>query len=121
MKHLLLALTLLTVSACPHPPKPIAAVVDCGKLDQTKLEALALQLLPLLSGKSPDWGVIEAQALAAGEQIGGCVLAELVNTYLTKRGATETPDATAAARATLEDFRAKHLGGAAILSHGHAL
>jgi hypothetical protein len=59
-----------------------------------------------------DWGCVEDRAVAKGEQIGGCALAELVQgTSSPAARVASTPEVNAA-RATLEDFRSKHARGA---------
>lgn len=101
-----------SLSACPNPPKPVQIVIDCTKQSHESIESLIAQFAPLLIGNQPDWAAVESKALDAGETIGGCALAEFVNTYLTRRGATVTAEATWLAHDTLEHFRTSHAGGA---------
>lgn len=108
----LVALIAVSLPACPNPPKPVQIVIDCTKQSHESIEALVAQFAPLLIGNSPDWGTVESKALDAGETIGGCALAEFVNTYLTRRGATVTAEATWQAHDTLEHFRTAHANGA---------
>lgn len=107
----------LTIAGCSsgcgsvgkHPV--VSAIVDCGKEDQAKLEALALQLSPLVFGGKPNWSAVYDQAVSAGATIGGCVLADLVQTYLGGRMAVPA-DESWSARNALEKFRADVAGGA---------
>lgn len=67
-----------------------------------------------------DWGCVKSMAIDKGVQVGGCALAELVQDVIgSSTSSTASSTALASpgvdgvlARATLEDFRAKHAGGA---------
>jgi hypothetical protein len=67
-------------------------------------------------GGSIDWTCVEQLAITDGEVIGGCALVQLVGTLQPAKATSTTIAATAlpdpAARAVLEDFRAKVAGGA---------
>jgi hypothetical protein len=91
-------------------------VIDCTRIDRTKIAEVLAQFAPIVGGQAPDWGLVEADALDAGRDIGGCALAELVQNFASAHPAPATvlpTSRTAAdARATLEDFRARYAGGA---------
>ena len=96
------------------------AVVDCLVADRAKIDATIVDL----GGKTKpdgthDWAAIEADAISAGVVIGGCALAELVESYLTPSqsiGApnepVKPPSDSAEARHTLEEFRTTRAGNA---------
>lgn len=118
MKRHILSLAFVLVFAssckkCDGPVVPVAAVIDCIQQDQGKLGALAAELLPLITGGSPDWATFYAKAKAAGVSIGGCVAADLINRYLAPPpgNAAPSPEAGQAARSTMEKLRAD-FGGA---------
>jgi hypothetical protein len=91
--------------------RPGSAVIDCTIADASALGELAHAFAPLLAGERPDWSAISSLAKSAGAQIGGCALAELVQSYLTERRAVPL-EAGHAARDALESFRASVAGGA---------
>ena len=90
------------------------AIIDCITADRARIEALIASFQPVLAGDRPDWGSIEAQAVTAGQAIGGCALAETVQAYLAPPVGRRAPsgDSGRSARGALEDFRAVHAGGA---------
>lgn len=110
---LVLGLVAAPLSAC-NPTSPLHPVVECTLADQGKIAALVAQLLPLLQGGTPDWATLERDAIAAGETIGGCALAQVIQGYLGPKAGVRAPDPLSGqlARATLEDFRARYAGGA---------
>jgi hypothetical protein len=117
-RHLLaIALVLVFASSCKKcsdgPVVPVAAIIDCLQQDQGKLGSLAAELLPLITGSSPDWATFYAKAKAAGVSIGGCVAAELINKYLAPPpgNAAPSPEAGKVARDTMEKLRTD-FGGA---------
>jgi len=112
-----LALALCGVSCAPvkHAGQ---VVVDCITADQVEIKSLILSFLPMFVGGAPDWTAIEGQAIAAGEAVGGCALAELVQEYLAPPPgrAAPAPAVGQLARTALEDFRVHHAGGAVFRS-----
>jgi len=116
-----IVLLLFSCSGCPGvtDSKPAADVIDCTKADEAKLEQLALQLGCTWVGGSisacdsfkADWGTVEAAAEAAGVEIGGCVLASIVQQYLAKPQAKPV-DQTWLAHDALEHFRTVKAKGA---------
>ena len=117
-RHLLsLAFLLAFASSCKKcsdgPVVPVAAIIDCLQQDQGKLGSLAAELLPLITGSSPDWATFYQKAKDAGVSIGGCVAAELINKYLAPPpgNAAPSPEAGKVARDTMEKLRTD-FGGA---------
>ncbi len=92
--------------------------INCTEGDLTDIVALYQKLRPLLDGASVDWKAIEDQVIGAGERIGGCVIAELVQEYLGGKKAL-TVGQSQPARATLEHFRATYAHGSVFhTAHG---
>lgn len=118
-------LAVIIISACtgcPGPtPVPVQDVVDCTKLDQEQLLALA----GTCSAKVPDWGAVEECVVkgagSAAWQIGGCVLSDLVQQYLVKKSAPLDPAQTKSAHDALEDYRSKYGHGATYKTAAGAL
>jgi len=81
-------------------------VIDCTTAHTAEIAALFVELKNILTGTA-DWTKIEDRAVAAGEQIGGCAIAELVQDYLGGRVSAPVGEGQVARR-TLEDFRANH-------------
>lgn len=106
--------TLTTQTGCPGPgPGPVIAdtVIDCLGDNRPQINALLLELTPLLALTSPDWSAVYQRAKHAGKAVGGCALAELVQRYL--GGRTAVPDSESwRAHDALERFRAAEAGGA---------
>ena len=109
-----LALTGLVVTAalgtagCSGVKAAETAVIDCTKASQPAIESLILEFRTLLQGDAPNWSAVESRAIAAGETIGGCALAELI-AGMAKPAIARSVDP---GRATLEDFRSRVAGGA---------
>lgn len=117
--NLYLVLGLCVTLECVPAQNAGRAVVDCIATDRTRIDALIVSFAPLLVGEQPNWSSIEQQAIAAGETIGGCALAEVVQQFLAPPASAVLPTRAApnaesglAARAALEDFRTKHAAGA---------
>ncbi len=112
---LIAALVLVTCGVSCGPAKVASqAVIDCVAADRAQITAVMLSFTPLISGDAPDWLGVENRAIAAGETIGGCALAELVQGFLAPPVGRAAPAASNGnlARAALEDFRTQHAGGA---------
>lgn len=100
----------------------VGAVIDCTKQNQGKVIDVMLAIsVPILQGQKPDWAAIEARALAAGREIGGCALALVVDDYIHRRTGVASDDDAQRARTALEEFRREHAGGAAFVTHRGAL
>ena len=112
---LVLAFGLSLQPACATPAVVTggAVVVDCLVQDQGKLVELVGSLWSVFAGGGT-WSDVEAQAIAAGKDLGGCALAEVVEEYLAPPRGRAAPPAESgrAARAALEDFRSRVAGGA---------
>jgi hypothetical protein len=103
----------LVMQSCTGPKSPGQVVIDCTKADAAQTIALLDDLKPLLSGNPVSWSAIEAKAIAAGETIGGCVLAQLVQNALSSTSVAAVPvENTWMARGALEDFRSRVANGA---------
>jgi hypothetical protein len=113
------AIFCLTLTACGgwRPNIGPSTIIDCAQQEQGQLASLGARLLPLISGGSPDWASVSTQAERAGVAIGGCVLADLVNQWLSRPRAI---DQSHVAWDTLEHFRAAH-GGVTFIVNGRAL
>ncbi|MBA2718949.1 MAG: hypothetical protein H0U52_06880 [Chloroflexi bacterium] len=97
----------------PASPGLGSRIIDCTKADQSQLVSLGAELAPMFANERPAWDVIEQKAIHAGVTIGGCVLSELVQKYLTSRKATPVPvEETWKGHELLERFRDQHAGGA---------
>lgn len=106
----LVAVALL--AACPADPNgPKHVAIDCLGANRPQIVMLLAELSPLVSGNRPDWPAVYQRAKTAGTSIGGCVLAELVQSYL---GGTRAPEASDGwtAHETLERFRATEANNA---------
>ena len=125
MKRHLLAIALVLVFAssckkCDGPVVPVATIIDCLQQDQGKLGSLAAELLPLITGGSPDWATFYQKAKDAGVSIGGCVAADLINRYLAPPpgNAAPSPEAGKLARETMDKLRADFGGASFKTSQG---
>jgi hypothetical protein len=109
------ATLVVALVACGPGPGPLPVIgqtiIDCTGANRTEIDALFLELSPLIGLSSPDWAAVYQRAKHAGAAIGGCALAELVQMYLGGRKARATDDSWAAHDA-LERFRAEVAGGA---------
>ncbi|HEX3763178.1 MAG TPA: hypothetical protein VHW23_31005 [Kofleriaceae bacterium] len=108
-----LALAAAATTGCGPAKTAGNAVVDCLAADRTKIDALIADFeTKTRSDGTRDWGAIEADALSAGVTIGGCALAELVETILQPAARAATSSDGAAARQTFEHFRSTEAGNA---------
>lgn len=118
MRRAILIFIAVTALISCGPAAPVIAaggaiIVDCISQDRDQIVALGAALWnAVMHGAS--WSEVEKQAIANGETIGGCALAETVQKYLAPPPgrAAPDPDSGRAARAALEDFRGKHARGA---------
>lgn len=114
-KSTLIGLVLVAAAACsgcPGPtPKPVQDIVDCSKTNSPEAIAMATEC----AGKAT-WADKEACVVAAlpklGWDVGGCILADLVQQYLTTKGAAGSAQTSHEAHDALEDYRAKYGHGA---------
>lgn len=90
---------------------PGSAIIDCTLENKGQLDSASKELRDLLFGQTPNWSAIGAKAKEFGINVGGCVLAELVQNYLSGRKAIPVEESHAASD-TLERFRATYAGGA---------
>jgi len=100
---------------CPGPgpgPIVISAVVDCTVQNRDQITSLIAEFKTLLSGQMPDWAAIYQRAKNAGKAIGGCALAEIVQSYLGNRTAPPPQADSWNAYNTLERFRREEAGNA---------
>lgn len=113
MKHVIWLFVVLTFVACPGvtDTRPAQAIIDCLKADKEQLIAVGGELRPLVFGDKPDWAALYDKAKHAGKVIGGCVLSDLVQEYLSSKKALPA-DASWSARGVLEEFRTNEAGGA---------
>lgn len=90
-----------------------AVVIDCLAQDQAQLMELVGSLWAVFTS-SGSWKDVENSAIAAGKDLGGCALAEVVQHYLAppKGRAAPAGEQGRAARAALEDFRTTQANGA---------
>jgi len=106
----IIGLATLGTAGCDGLKNAGTAVIDCTKANQTSIESLILEFRTLLQGNAPDWSAVEFKAIAAGEVIGGCALAQVVTggdrSTLARAGDLGT------GKATLEDFRSHYANGA---------
>jgi len=110
---LLFSFATTSCNGCKPYVGPVAhVIVDCLAQDQSKLEALAAELLPLLAGQKPDWATFKEKSISAGVNIGGCVAADLIQKYLAPPpgNAAPSPENGQAARAAQDEIRAKFNG-----------
>lgn len=110
MKNIaLIACLSISLGACNFFHSSEQAIVDCTKQDMPKLQALESTLLGLLAGNPLNWDTVVSQAEAAGVEIGGCAIADMVNTLLSSKKAMSVGDSNAANNA-LKKIRAKNNG-----------
>lgn len=113
---------LIALAGCPGPgPVPVVAdaVIDCTSANRPKIDALLGELAPLVFLQAPDWSSVYQRAKQAGRDVGGCVIAELVQRYLGGRRAVPENQSWQA-HETLERFRAEEAGGASFkTAHGN--
>lgn len=112
---MVLGIGLVSVIACSSTARPIenaikdAPVIDCTVLDGSKVDITKDAIAHVIVSKPGDWMSAAEAAAAYGAAVGGCTLAKLVQTFLTRRGAT---DEQWSAHEALEHFRASVAGGA---------
>jgi len=112
----------IEASACGPGKKAEKAVIDCVSAQRSKIDATVLELgTKTKPDGSRDWNGIEGVAIAKGLEIGGCALAEFIQSYLgsgTPPGsagaapaAAAPPSDAAVAQQTFEHFRATAADG----------
>jgi len=105
----------VTQPSCPGPgpgPVVIGAVVDCTVQNRDQITSLIAEFQTLLHGQMPDWAAIYQRAKNAGKAIGGCALAEIVQSYLGNRTAPPPQADSWNAYNALERFRREEAGNA---------
>ena len=106
-----LALTGGASAGCRAPQVAGHAIIDCLVADRIKIDALITDLgTKTKPDGSRDWSAIEADALANGIEIGGCAIAEFVETYLAPAPTVKAPSDSVEARQALEHVRATQAG-----------
>jgi hypothetical protein len=89
------------------------AVIDCLAADRARIDTTLADLgTKTRPDGTRDWSAIEADALAAGVVIGGCALAELVESILPPAQHAAASSDDLAARQTFEHFRSTQAGNA---------
>lgn len=107
------ALTLAVCAGCTPVRNVGNAVIDCLAADRAGIDAVLAGLgTRTRPDGTRDWSAIEADALAAGVVIGGCALAELVESILPPASHAAASSDDAAARQTFEHFRSTRAGNA---------
>lgn len=112
MKKLLLSLLIVFVLnvSCGHYARSTAPLlIDCLTQDQTKLDALATEISPLINGDMPNWRLFQKRSIAAGVYVGGCTAAKLIQKYLAPSpgNSAPPPDKGWAAHNSFEEVRAE--------------
>jgi hypothetical protein len=111
--------TLTAVQGC-HT-QPVADIVDCAKQDGPQLAGEFAKLSAMI----PDWAKIYDTAASdiatVGWQIAGCVIADLAQQYLTKKGAALSIEETWSAHNTLDHYRTTKAHGATFRVRGNNL
>lgn len=120
-KPIIAVVALLAISACHVSDVAEHDIIDCAKADQGQILSLINGLSPLLSGDHPNWSAIEGAAESAGITIGGCVLASLVQQFMSARGAAADASASHSAHDALEKFRSTVAHGATFRVGGRDL
>lgn len=90
---------------------PGSAIIDCTKTNLGELESAAKEIAPLLAGLDPKWDAAADKAKGFAVNVGGCVLFDLAQKYLSKRQAIDSADSREAYGA-IEAYRADVAGGA---------
>lgn len=118
-KYLPASVSALTLAVCAGaagctPVRNVGnAVIDCLAADRAKIDATLADLgTRARSDGTRDWSAIEADAVAAGVEIGGCALAELVASILPPAPHAASASDDTAARQTFEHFRSTRAGNA---------
>jgi hypothetical protein len=102
-----------TQPACPKPiPVVTDAIIDCTVQNQDQINSLIAEFKTLLTGQMPDWAAIYQRAKNAGKAIGGCALAEVVQSYLGNRAAPPPQADSWNAYSALERFRREEAANA---------
>ena len=108
-----LAVGAMGATCGPSPVPPVIdAVIDCTTQNRDRIAALIAEFQPLISGQAPAWGAVYQRAKQAGQAIGGCALAELVQNYLGNKMAPPPQADSWNAFTTLERFRREEAGNA---------
>ena len=118
------------VAACTQQQRQSVKdnVIDCAKQDQAVVVSVIVEMTTaILSWTAPDWPSIEALAIRAGREIGGCALASVVDDWVRQHVPTGPTSSlaesaeTGAAVLTLQRFRRDHAGGATFRWRGRDL
>lgn len=109
-----IAASLLSAAPGCGPTKTAGGIViDCIAADHAKIDTVITDLgTKKRSDGTRDWDAIEADAIANGLAIGGCALAEFIQTYLTPSPGVKAPADGLQARQTLEHYRTTQANGA---------
>jgi hypothetical protein len=109
------AFTLVTAAGaigCGSARNPGNTVIDCLAEDRARIDTLIADLATRTrSDGTRDWSAIETDAISAGVTIGGCALAEFIESLLQPQHVEASSDDTQA-RQTFEHFRSTQAGNA---------
>lgn len=105
-----IGLVAMSCSGCPGGGGQVVThdIVDCLKTDQGAIIAAVVTI----KNDYPDWGKMELDAERLGATVGGCALAQIVQDFLSSKGAPLDVPATHSAHDSLEKFRTKMVNGA---------
>ncbi len=115
LARFLVLLCIASGGAAGCGPSKVAgkAVLDCLAADAAGIDQTIIDLgTKTRPDGTRDWGAIESTAIGHGLVIGGCALAQFVQTYLSPGTGVKAPADGLEARQTLEHFRATEAGGA---------
>lgn len=106
-------LAIVSMSGCGPTRVAGKAVLDCLAADTARIDQTIIDLgTKTKPDGTRDWSAIETTAIGNGLVIGGCALAQFIQTYLSPGAGVKAPADGLEARQTLEHFRATEAGGA---------
>lgn len=108
------AVIVLMAIACGPTTNVKRVVIDCTIASQPQIENLLLEFRQILVGEAPNWQAVLDKAIAAGTTIGGCALAELVQSRQlapTAAARSSAPEGERTPSTVLEEFRQRNAPG----------